>query len=425
MYLHPGHRPARWRRHRQNKSRLEPSGPNWLTSNQDGPDLQLENRVSGPKYFYDGQLTNREIAMSGTQEVNISKERWEQFFRDGYVYLGSVFNDNEIDFLQSASKAAFDEAPYGRNAVTNKVLDESRLIGLGKDVDMISLACLGGDVFKMAVEKPIILNTVVRLLGEGFYLSLARIRRSRVGAPRFYYHHDAHGGVIVVIVMYETKKNEGASVVVPGSHRGKAIPLHTMADINVEHPDEFQMTGQPGDVYLMCTDVDHARADNFGGRPNEQILINFINKNNQPLRQMSDDELSGLRKLSVPISRMLREYDGIPFSEGSNFEKLMDFVGYDHRKSVFLDLIYFLLNFRGKRMLPSQETGFPRLVTAIAYESKVTIIQYLGSIRIRSFVRNSILAIIRTTGIGRTFLSFIKRYSFVRRFASKSPNVPP
>jgi ectoine hydroxylase-related dioxygenase (phytanoyl-CoA dioxygenase family) len=71
-----------------------------------------------------------------------------------------------------------------------------------------------------------------------------------------------------------TREN-GATRLVPGTHRNPALPKEALPDVLAPHPDEVYITGQPGDVFIFNGHCWHAGGANRTDRPRRAILAHY------------------------------------------------------------------------------------------------------------------------------------------------------
>lgn len=333
----------------------------------------------------------------------LNDEQWDRSLKDGFVHLTNVFTPEEIEAMKVAESYAFNEAPYGRNEETGNAEDSTRVVGIGTDIDVIPLMHLPDNkarILKALPGKPIIVNTVRRVLGNDFYLDRTIARRSRAATGgRLYFHKDQHGDLGMMVLVHDIKEeDQGATVVMPGTHLGAPLPLFTMPNLNDKHDKEVQGLGSSGDVYLFFRDIDHGRSANLSGNDTTQLLYTFVNKDTVPASWSRQGvQKKHLNGLSGNIAHMMRPYDGRPSDNYSGrVERFLydsDFYSpgsgdYDVRNDLIRDFVYTITTFRGKGGEDLEKEPLPRYVTILARKVKITPWSYLKKINIRLAVRN-------------------------------------
>ena len=150
----------------------------------------------------------------------------ERFQIDGFVILEDALSRDEIAALTRALEPYEHERPMGRNAFE----------GL-KSQRVYSLAAKG-DVFQQLIEHPRVMAIVDRVLMKNFLLSTAQSIRLHPGEAAqawhtddaFYFMPRPHPLTLAVSVIWALEdftENNGATEVIPGSHRW-----------GHEHPDD-------------------------------------------------------------------------------------------------------------------------------------------------------------------------------------------
>ena len=266
--------------------------------------------------------------------------------------------------IQKTIHEAFYEAPYGRDERTGEAEDETRLVGLGMDVDLLPVLKLPGGTALLPLMNPDLQEMLREILGDDYYLDRATVRRARAKSDRFYYHKDQHGDIGLTVLLNNLDQNAGAMAALPKRHLGTPPTLFSVKNINARHPDEVQMTGKAGDAYLFYRDIDHSRAENLTANDNIQMIYTFVNKNTQPAsnnHQCLDQD--ALKDLPPALKHILRPYDGAPEGEHKGFvEKILYGSGfsspgagnYDVRNDLFRDFLYTMFFVRGKTLRDGQ-----------------------------------------------------------------------
>ncbi|HEX5060163.1 MAG TPA: phytanoyl-CoA dioxygenase family protein, partial [Kofleriaceae bacterium] len=157
-------------------------------------------------------------------------EELEQFERDGFVILENVLSASELAELIAALAPYEENRPMGRNAFEGQ-----------KSQRVYSLAAKG-DVFLRLAEHPRVMALVERLLMPNFLLSTLQSIRLHPGEQSqawhtddaFYFMPRPHRLPLAVSVIWaieEFSEENGATEVIPGSHRwGQEHPDHREYD---------------------------------------------------------------------------------------------------------------------------------------------------------------------------------------------------
>jgi ectoine hydroxylase-related dioxygenase (phytanoyl-CoA dioxygenase family) len=133
-----------------------------------------------------------------------------------------------------------------------------------------------GEVFEQAIAHPAVLPYVARVLGPKFKLSSLNVRSANADSPTGQPLHvdmaaiPDEGGYWVcntIWMLDDFTIENGATRVIPGSHRWGKIPQKELADPYASHPDEVLITGRAGTVVVMNAHAWHGGTANRSGAP--------------------------------------------------------------------------------------------------------------------------------------------------------------
>ena len=343
----------------------------------------------------------------------------EQLCERGYVHLPGFIEPAQLADIQKGVSEGFDAAPYGINEITGEIADETRLVGLGSNVDILSIYRLANQSIKAIPADQGVRELFRDLFGNDFYIDRAVVRRARGGCKRFYYHKDQRGDIGLTVLLNDLGADEGATAVLPGRHLGTPPTLFAIPNVNDRHADEVQWTGKAGDAYLFYRDLDHTRAENCSGKDNSQLIFTFVNKNTFPASHSRNGLNPGdLDGLPDEVRHMLRPYDGPPSDRANSLvERLVFGSGfsepgageYDVRNDILRDFLYTMFYVRGKPLRIRPDDALPRNTTRLNETRRVTIMEYAGELRWRLVFRNVVLQVVRKTAAGRASIEFLKK----------------
>lgn len=175
----------------------------------------------------------------------------EQLLDVGYVVVPSVLDRNDVEALRTA----FPPATPG-STLHLEIDDETPHV----------------DRWRGLVDHPI----VAALLRETLVDHEVRVhgRDPGIGAGEQGLHADLPPGRVhdidsltLIWMLDELTPENGATRVVPRSHRGAAAVPRPLAQPGTSHPDEVLIVGQPGDVLIFDAHLWHSgRRNNDGAR---------------------------------------------------------------------------------------------------------------------------------------------------------------
>jgi len=190
----------------------------------------------------------------------------EQLDRDGYLVLENFMGDELLAELRDRVEQLFESE--GENAGSEFKREEQtrRLANL---VDK-------GEVFGRSIAMPEILESVGQILGPEFKLSSLNVRSADPHSTWIQPLHCDMGAIPdergywvanTVWMLDDFTSENGATRLIPGSHRWRRLPQETLSDPVAPHPDEILLTGKAGSVVVMNAHLWHGGTANHTDRP--------------------------------------------------------------------------------------------------------------------------------------------------------------
>lgn len=198
----------------------------------------------------------------------LSKDEIEKLDRDGYLDLGQLMTTSEV--LAVNQRIAELISKEGENAGSE--LFDSKYIRHPKEAGADRLADLvnKGAIFDQFYTHPKILAAIEAVLGTQYKLSSLNYRAAKPGLGLQKLHVDygntvAEGGYKVcntIWLLDDFVENNGATRIVPGTHKSKVLPQDAMEDAELAHPDEIKIIAQAGSVFIFNSHVWHGGTTN-------------------------------------------------------------------------------------------------------------------------------------------------------------------
>lgn len=186
--------------------------------------------------------------------------------RDGFVVLPHFCSPDLLRALQTRIEELFEQE--GENA-GSEFRNEANARRLANLVDK-------GDLFRQAIFREDLLELIAAVLGPRFKLSSLNARSTDPHTDDPQPLHvdmgllpDERGNAVcnVVWMLDEFTPDNGATRVVPGSHRWGHRPQEAMTDPLQPHPEEILVTAPAGSVAVINAHTWHGGTANRTARP--------------------------------------------------------------------------------------------------------------------------------------------------------------
>jgi len=217
--------------------------------------------------------------------MNDTQQR--QLERDGYVVLQNVLSADQVNCLVVRLEELWSQE--GDQAGEENYIEQNaqRLANLANK----------GDIFRSIFRHPTILEAVEAVIGPHIRLSMMNARAVPPQSdPRMPFHVDTDDkgkpdekGYYVCSAIWmldDFTRQNGATRIVPETHRSNKLPKEGLDDVYAPHPDEVSVEGKAGDVFVFNGHCWHTGGANMTDAPRRAILVHYIRADHpQRLRQ--------------------------------------------------------------------------------------------------------------------------------------------
>lgn len=193
----------------------------------------------------------------------LSPQEIEQLDRDGYVGLGQLLSPEEVAEVNARVAALVDDEgdQAGSELFDSKYIRHPKENGADRLADLVNK----GATFDQFYTHPKVLAAIREVLGEAYKLSSLNYRASKPGQGLQKLHVDYGNSVPVggykvcntIWLLDDFVENNGATRIVPGTHKLKSLPGEVMDDPNDAHPDEIKIIAPAGSVFVFNSHVWH------------------------------------------------------------------------------------------------------------------------------------------------------------------------
>jgi ectoine hydroxylase-related dioxygenase (phytanoyl-CoA dioxygenase family) len=236
------------------------------------------------------------LADLGATASTIDDPTRERLDRDGYAVLDGVLTGQVLaDMRKRLADLLIEEGDQAG-------LEVHQEAGTDRLADLVNK----DPVFEICFTDPRLLACVAHVLGE-FKLSSLNFRAALPGEGRQALH--AEGGPCTdpdryqvcnsIWLLDDFTADNGATRVVPGSHRSGKSPRDVMPDVRGAHPDEALLLGPAGTVVVFNSHLWHGGTLNSSPRPRRALHSYFTRRgNSQQLDQKKYVRPQTLSRLS-------------------------------------------------------------------------------------------------------------------------------
>jgi ectoine hydroxylase-related dioxygenase (phytanoyl-CoA dioxygenase family) len=242
----------------------------------------------------------------GATENLLSREQRQNLEIDGFVVVASLLDSARVADLRNQLDTLIEVE--GSNAG----MEVHREPGTDRLANLVNK----GDVFQLCWSHPLQLAAVRTILADSdFKLSSLNSRAVQPGEGNQRLHVDwwnveAPSGeywVCNTIWMIDAfTKDNGATRVVPGSHRFGFLPEDVMPDPMSSHPDEVLVVGDPGSIIIFNPHLWHSGTVNASRSLRRAMHCCFTRRESpQQTDQRAYLTAETASRLTMPLQRLL------------------------------------------------------------------------------------------------------------------------
>jgi ectoine hydroxylase-related dioxygenase (phytanoyl-CoA dioxygenase family) len=246
---------------------------------------------------------------------------------DGYVVLESLMDVALLEQVRAHVERLFEIEGDRAGAEFKQEPHSRRLANL---VDK-------GEIFERIIQTPRVLECMEHVLGSRFKLSSLNIRSADPDNGGSQPLHADSGAVAddqgywvcnSVWMLDDFTQENGATRMVPGSHRWGVTPQEVVSDLYAPHPREILLTGRAGTIVVMNAHMWHGGTANRTASHRRAMHVYYTrwDKPQQQyqrrlLRPEVQDRLSPAARLLLALDDPLNDELSAQFSNISGFLK--------------------------------------------------------------------------------------------------------
>jgi ectoine hydroxylase-related dioxygenase (phytanoyl-CoA dioxygenase family) len=209
--------------------------------------------------------------------TTLQAEQRKHLEEEGYILLPGLLSTEEIGRLSDYLETLWFEEGEGASRENYVEPDARRLANLANK----------GDIFRSIFAHPLVLAAVETVMGTDIRLSMLNARDARPqtgGRQPFHCDTDNSGkpdargfyACTAVWMLDDFTRENGATLLVPGSHLSGKVPKEVMVDVFAPHPEEVVLTGKQGDVVVFNGHCWHAGGQNRTSSSRRAILAHYL-----------------------------------------------------------------------------------------------------------------------------------------------------
>ncbi|MEZ0540222.1 phytanoyl-CoA dioxygenase family protein [Fibrella arboris] len=214
----------------------------------------------------------------------LTKEEIEFLDTYGYLNVGQLLtteqvkriNDRLADLMQSEGEHA------GAELAESKYIRHPKEEGADRLADLVNK----GEIFDIFYTHPRVLAGIEAVLGQLYKLSSLNYRAAKPGKGRQKLHVDWRNTVVdgsykvcnSIWLLDDFTEHNGATRIVPKTHKVAILPDEAMVDANDKHPDEIYIIAPAGSVFIFNSHVWHGGTTNKTDHDRRSIHSYFCSR---------------------------------------------------------------------------------------------------------------------------------------------------
>ena len=202
----------------------------------------------------------------------ISATDRQSLLRDGYLHCREILTPPQLDEMRSGWTRLLEQAVSGEPAFTSSRGNNDGPRQLEQEA-----------AFRICLEHPVVMAAVAFMLDDDVHLLSFRGRNPSRGSGQQALHVDAAGptpadkqsAINAFWLLDDMDERNGATRVVPGSHRFERIPDKRSTHRDAIHREAQFLPGRAGDVIVFSAHLWHAGSKNESGANRRVAMAQF------------------------------------------------------------------------------------------------------------------------------------------------------
>ena len=206
---------------------------------------------------------------------------------NGYLNLGQLLSPIDVQKINAriSSLMEMEGDNAGSELLDSPYIRHPKEAGADRLADLVNK----GEVFDIFYTHPRVLAAIAHVLGMDIKLSSLNYRAAKPGMGLQKLHADWHEAVgpgeykvcNSIWLLDDFTKENGATLIVPGTHRSGVLPQEALKDPELPHPDELIIEAPAGSVFIFNSHAWHGGTTNHTQRYRRSIHSYFC-RSDQP-----------------------------------------------------------------------------------------------------------------------------------------------
>ena len=214
----------------------------------------------------------------------LTKEEIQSLDTNGYLALGQLLTTDEVDTINEhiAYLQNTEGEQAGAELFDSKYIRHPKEEGADRLADLVNK----GMLFDVFYTHPKVLAAVEAVIGKAYKLSSLNYRAAKPGKGNQKLHVDWGNSVVqgqykvcnTIWLLDDFTSTNGATRIVPGTHKSTLLPDQAMADPSLPHRDQILINAPAGSIFIFNSHVWHGGTTNLTDKDRRSIHSYFCTR---------------------------------------------------------------------------------------------------------------------------------------------------